>query len=157
MDQNAWIMLLVGVAISCALFALGVVLYPKLKSEKQGYPFEAEIESALLPFVFQGICSAYRLSEKSMDEIQQRLQGADKKMIAAKVYGMLPRKIGNYELTIVKHYVTEERFQDLVQNAFDGFYDFFEGHQEQFRDHFEKWKAASQSSDVQSESNSARG
>ena len=56
MDQNAWIMLLVGIAISCCLFALGVVLYPKLKTEKQGYPFEAEIEAALLPLIFQGIC-----------------------------------------------------------------------------------------------------
>ena len=48
MDQNAWIMLFVGIAISCGLFALGIVLYPKLKTEKQGYPFEAEIEAALL-------------------------------------------------------------------------------------------------------------
>ena len=47
MDQNAWTMLFVGIAISCGLFALGVVLYPRLKSEKQGYPFEAEIEAAV--------------------------------------------------------------------------------------------------------------
>ena len=39
MDQNAWIMLLVGIAMASALFALGIVLYPKLKSEKQGYRF----------------------------------------------------------------------------------------------------------------------
>ena len=75
MDQNAWIMLLVGIALSCGLFALGVVLYPKLKSQKQGYPFEAEIEAALLPVVFQGICTAYRLSENSMDTIHQRIKG----------------------------------------------------------------------------------
>ena len=39
MDPNAWIMLLVGIAVTSGLFALGVVLYPKLKTEKQGYPF----------------------------------------------------------------------------------------------------------------------
>ena len=40
MDKNAWIMLLIGIALASALFALGIVLYPKLKSEKQCYPFE---------------------------------------------------------------------------------------------------------------------
>src|SRR5512146_2987711 len=64
MDQNAFVMLMVGVAIASALFAVGVVVYPKLKSQRQNYPFEAEIEAALLPLIFNGICSAYRLSEK---------------------------------------------------------------------------------------------
>lgn len=40
MNQNDWIMLLVGIAVASALFALGIVLYPKLKSEKQSYPLE---------------------------------------------------------------------------------------------------------------------
>src|SRR5687767_9397877 len=86
MDQNAWIMLLVGIAISCGLFALGIVLYPKLKTEKQGYPFEAEIEAALLPIIFQGICAAYRVSENSMDNVHLRIKGADKKKIADSIY-----------------------------------------------------------------------
>ena len=79
MDQNAWTMLLVGIALTSGLFAFGVVLYPKLRTEKQGYPFEAEIEAALLPIIFQGICSAYRLSEKSVDNIHQRMKGVDKR------------------------------------------------------------------------------
>jgi hypothetical protein len=54
MDQNAWIMLFVGIALSAGLFALGVVLYPKLKREEQGYPLEAAIEAALLPVIFEG-------------------------------------------------------------------------------------------------------
>src|ERR1044071_7581090 len=102
MDQNAWTMLLVGIAISASLFALGVVLYPRLKTERQGYPFEAEIEAALLPVIFQGICSAYRLSENSMDNIQQRIKGADKKKIADSIYAMLPDKIGVFEVILVK-------------------------------------------------------
>ena len=58
MDQSTWIMFFVGIAVSSGLFALGVVLYPKLKSEQQGYPMEAAIEAALLPLIFEGICAA---------------------------------------------------------------------------------------------------
>jgi hypothetical protein len=141
MDQNAWIMLLVGIAVTSALFALGVVLYPKLKSEKQGYPFEAEIEAALLPLIFEGISAAYRISEKSIDEIQLRISGADKKKIADSIYRMLPEKIGPFEITLIKRVVTQERFEVLVQNAFDNFDRFFVQHQKHFDDLFEQWKA----------------
>ena len=144
MDQNAWVMLLVGVVIASAVFALGVVLYPKLKSQKQNYPFEAEIESALLPLIFNGLCAAYRLSEKGMDEMHCRLRGADKKKIAQTVYGMLPEKIGTFELKIVKGLVTQERFEELVQKTFDDFDRFFVHHEEHFDELFEKWKAESQ-------------
>jgi len=141
MDQNAWIMLLVGIALASALFALGVFLYPKLKSEKQGYPFEAEIEAALLPLIFEGISAAYRLSEKGVDEIQMRVSGADKKKIADSIYCMLPEKIGPFDLNLIKRVVPQERFETLVQNTFDSFDCFFIEHQKHFDDLFEKWKA----------------
>jgi hypothetical protein len=144
MDQNAWVMLLLGIAITSALFALGVVLYPRLKRERQNYPFEAEIEAALLPLIFHGLCSAYRLSEKSVDEIHCRLRGVDKKNVARTVYKMLPDKIGTFELNLVKRVVSEARFEELVQNAFDGFDRFFVEHQAHFDDLFEQWKAESQ-------------
>ncbi len=141
MDQNAWIMLLVGIAVSCGLFALGVVLYPKLKAEKQGYPYEAEIEAALLPVIFQGICAAYRLSEQGVDDVHQRIQGADKKKIADSIYAMLPEKIGSFDLALVKRIVTPERFEQLVQNGFDSFDRFFIEHQTHFDELFNQWKA----------------
>lgn len=141
MDQNAWIMLFVGIAVTSGLFALGVVLYPKLKREEQGYPFEAAIEAALLPLIFQGVCAAYRLSEKGVDDLHQRLKGADKKQIADSIYAMLPEKVGDYDLSLVKRVVTQERFQQLVQDAFDRFDRFFVGHQAHFEELFEKWKA----------------
>jgi hypothetical protein len=141
MDQNAWTMLFVGIAISCGLFALGVVLYPRLKSEKQGYPFEAEIEAALLPIIYDGICSAYRLSEKSVDNIHQRIKGADKKKIADSIYAMLPDKIGVFEVVLIKRIVTRERFEQLVQDAYDRSDRFFVEHQKHFDDLFEKWKS----------------
>jgi hypothetical protein len=141
MDQNAWIMLFVGIAVSSGLFALGVVLYPKLKQETQGYPLEAAIEAALLPIIYEGICAAYRMSEKSVDEFRQRIKGADKKKIADSIYRMLPDKIGDYDLGLVKYLVTQERFEQLVQDAFDRFDRFFVEHEAHFDELFEKWKA----------------
>lgn len=141
MDPNAWIMLLVGIAVASALFALGVVVYPKLKSEQQGYPYEAAIESALMPIIFQGICTAYRLSEKGVDEVRERIRGADKKKIADSIYAMLPDRVGDFDLALVKGSVTPERFAQLVQDAFDRFDRFFVEHQTHFDELFEQWKA----------------
>jgi hypothetical protein len=141
MDQNAWIMLFVGIAVSAGILALGVALYPKLKREEQGYKLEAAIEAALLPIIFEGICAAYRMSEKSIDELHQRIRGADKKGIADSIYRMLPDQIGDYDLSLIKNVVGEERFQQLVQDAFDRFDRFFVQHQAHFDELFEQWKA----------------
>jgi len=138
--MDALVMLFVGIGLTTALFVLGIVLYPKLKTEKQGYPFEAEIEAALLPIIFEGICAAYRLSEKGVDEVQERIRGTDKKAIAASIYRMLPDKIGNFDLMLVKRIVTQERFVELVQNAFDSFDKFFVQHRAHFDELFEEWK-----------------
>ena len=140
MDQNAWLMFFVGIAITSGLLALGVVLYPKLKRETQGYPMEAAIEAALLPVIYEGICAAYRMSEKSMDELRQRIKGGDKKNIADSIYRMLPDKVGDYELSLVKHLITQQRFEELVQDAFDRFDRFFVEHQAHFDGLFEQWK-----------------
>ena len=141
MDQTAWIMLFVGIALTAGLFALGVVLYPRLRREQQGYPFEAAIEAALLPLIFEGVCAAYRLSERGVDEAHLRIKGADKKKIADGIYGLLPEKIGNFDLSLVKRIVPRERFEQLVQDAFDRFDRFFVQHQTRFDELFEKWKA----------------
>ena len=141
MDQNAWIMLFVGIGVSAGLLALGVVLYPKLKREEQGYPMEAAIEAALLPVIFEGLCAAYRMSEKGVDELQKRIQGADKKKIADSIYSMLPDTVGTYDLSLVKNAIPEERFEQLVQDGFDRFDRFFVQHQAHFDELFEQWKA----------------
>lgn len=140
MSQDALVMLLVGIAVTSALFAVGIILYPKLKSEKQGYPFEAAIEAALLPLIFKGVCAAYRLSEKGIDDIQLRIKGADKKRIADTMYRMMPEKIGQFEISLIKRVVSQERFEALVQDVFDNFDAFYVEHQKHFDDLFEKWK-----------------
>jgi len=140
MDQNAWIAILIGVAVVNGLFALGIALYPKLKNERQGYPFEAALEAALLPIIFHGICAGYRLSELGVDEINQRLTGADKKKIADSIYQMLPDKVDGYDLTLVKRIVSQERFEQLAQDGFDRFNRFYVEHRAHFDDLFAKWK-----------------
>ncbi len=140
MDSNALVMFFVGIAVTSGLFALGVVLYPRLRRERQGYPFEAAIEAALLPIIFKGICAAYRLSERGVDEIQERIRGANKKTIADSIYRMLPEEVGDFDLSLVKRVVTPERFEQLVQDAFDRFDRFFVEHQSHFDELFETWK-----------------
>ncbi len=139
--MEPWIALLVGVALSTGIFALLVYLYPKLKTEQQGYPLEAQIEAALLPLVFEAICSAYRMSEQAVDDVGTRIRGLNKKEIADSIYRMLPDRIGEFELTLVKNIIPQERFEALVQDAFDRFDRFFIEHQRHFDELFQAWKA----------------
>jgi len=138
--MNEWLWFFVGLAVSSGLFALLVVLYPKLKGETQGYPLEAVIEPLLLPIIYEAICAAYRMSEQAVDELGERIRGLDKKAIADSVYRMLPDEIGGYDLSIVKAVIGQERFIDLVQDAFDRFDRFYKTHRQHFDDEFAKWK-----------------
>jgi hypothetical protein len=101
----------------------GARLLPWLAREKQGYPAEAEIEAALFPHVVGGLVAAYKLSEKKMDELGERLAGLDKKALADATYALLPDVImvGDVPVPIstVKYVVTRERWRELVQDAFD--------------------------------------
>lgn len=141
---NLAIIILGTIAGAFSLFIILVLLYNWLQSKRQGYPLEAKIEAALLPLIFYGICSAYRLGERAVDEGYERLRGADKKLIADSIYAMLPDKIGNFDLTLVKTLVTRERFRQLVQNAFDSFDRFYVEHKAHFDKLFEEWKKTHQ-------------
>lgn len=141
MDQNQWLTFFVGIGVTSGLIALGVVFYTRLKEGGSGSPIEAAVEAALLPLIYQGICSAYRMNEMSLEQLKQTMQGANKKEIADSIYAMLPEKIGNYDLIIIKRLVTQERFEQLVQASFDRFDRCYVEHQKHFDDLFEKWKA----------------
>ena len=140
--MNEWIWLFVGLAASSGIFALLVVLYPKLKGETQGYPLEAIIEPLLLPIIYEAICAAYRMSEQAVDDIGNRIQGLDKKAIADSVYAMLPDEIAGYDLTVIKAIISQERFEQLVQDAFDRFDRFYKTHRDHFDGQFETWKGS---------------
>ena len=142
--MNEWMMLLVGFAVATGLFALGVALLPKLAKEKQGYPLEAEIESLLIPYIFDAIAIAYRTSERGMDDIRVRLKGTDKAAIAKEVYRMLPDQLGQHDLSLIKSIITPDRFTQLVQDGFDRFDRFYISHQDHFDKLYEEWKAENQ-------------
>lgn len=132
--------ILAALAASGAVVALGVWALPKLRNEVQGYPLEVQIEAALLPLAFEGICAAYRVSEMSMDELGERLRGADKKRIADLLYDMLPDTIGGFPLVVIKAMVSRERFGEIVEAAFAQFDRRFIEHQARYEQLFEKWK-----------------
>ena len=140
MARDALLIIMATIAISFLAFAGLLILYNWLQGKKQGYPMEAEIEAALLPIIFQGICAAYRLGERAVDEGYERLRGADKKAIADSIYAMLPDKVGDFDLTLVKRVIPKERFEELVQDVFDRFDRFYKEHKAHFDDLFEEWK-----------------
>jgi hypothetical protein len=143
MDQNQWFTFFVGIALASGLIALGVVMYSNLKARQPGSIVEATIEAALLPLIYQGICAAYRLNEMSLEQLHEKLKdaGKHKKEVADSIYAMLPDKIGEFDIIIVKRLVTQERFEQLVQAAFDRFDRFYVEHQSHFDDLFSKWQA----------------
>jgi len=132
--------ILAALAASGAVVALGVWALPKLRNEVQGYPLEVQIEAALLPLAFEGICAAYRVSEMSMDELGERLRGADKKRIADLLYDMLPDSVGGFPLMVIKSMVSRERFGEIVEAAFAQFDRRFIEHRARYEQLFEEWK-----------------
>ncbi|MBI1802751.1 MAG: hypothetical protein HY259_13015 [Chloroflexi bacterium] len=135
-------MLLAGVAVSSGVLALLLVIYPRLRAA-DGRMLGAGVEAALKPIIWHAVLAAYRLSEKAVDQSIARPPGAKKKELADSVYRLLPEKVGDYDLALVKAVVTQERFQALVQNTFDEFDRFYLIYHRHFDEEFKKWMAAS--------------
>ncbi len=143
MTSNELLMLLAGIAVSCGVFALLLVIYPRVRAGSNSVVI-ASVESALQPFIFDAIMAAYRLSEKAVDQGYKRVRGADKKTLADSTYTLLPDRVGEYDSAVVKSFVTQERFGVLVQNAFDRFDQFYVIHHAYFDDEFQKHIAQNQ-------------
>lgn len=128
-----------------AVFVGGLKLYRWLLAP-QGYYREEEIEAALLPFVYNAICAAYRLSELAIDEGLARLRGLAKKAIADAAYAMLPDTIplggGKViDVALVKRLVPPALWEQWVQNAFDRFVTWYASQDSRFEELFEQWAA----------------
>jgi hypothetical protein len=104
------------------LVQAGNKLYRWLKVAWQGYPYEDEIEEALLPFLYQALMAAYKASESLMDAVGERLHGVDKMMVARLVYQMLPNGVSIAGKSWRwKRFVGEEKFARWMQERFDEF------------------------------------
>ena len=143
--MDEWLAILGILALAAGAVAGLAAALPWLKNRKQGYPLEAEVEAALLPYLFSGICGAYRVSEWAMDRAGRRLRGADKQAIAAAIYRLLPDSIpapgnrGRFDLTLVKRLVPPERFAQLVEDTFDRFDALFALGQSRYQELFQAW------------------
>ena len=133
------VLLLLGALAGLGL-AIGLWIYPELKNRKQGYAYEEDLEAALLPFLFNAIASAYKISEHTIDEMGERLAGVDKRKFAIVAYDLLPTRVGRFPVTWVKTLISREHFADLVQVAFDQFLFFYEERHEDFIESWHEWR-----------------
>jgi pyruvate/2-oxoglutarate dehydrogenase complex dihydrolipoamide acyltransferase (E2) component len=147
------VVLLAVLAASAAAVAAGAALLSRRGRPAPGgtptasppppaaLPVEAQVEQALQPYLFAGICAAYRVGEWAMDRVGRRLRGTDKQAVAAAVYRLLPDRIGEFDVTVVKRLVPPARFARLVQDAFDRFDEQFMRSQARYQELFRAWVA----------------
>ena len=120
---------------------IGIALYGGLKKGEQGYAYESEIETALLPFIYKAIQSAYKVSELAVDELGERLAGADKKALALAAYDMLPPSLGKFPVGLVKTLISRDQFAALVEVAFVEFLEFYDERHEDYVQLWLEWRA----------------
>jgi hypothetical protein len=152
MDTNSLMFLFIGIAISAAIFAVLVFFYPQIterrvekasatSTEKSAEkPAEKADEQALRPFLFYGICCAYRTAERAVYDGHPMMWGTDKRKIADSVYDVLPSAIDGREASAIKSEVSKEQFAEMLQRAFDEFDKFCNENKAFFDQQFEAWK-----------------
>jgi hypothetical protein len=74
-----------------------------------------------LPYLFQAICVAFKASQEMAAAGEEVLDGVSKNAIADSVYDLLPATIGGVPVGLIKTFVSRERFEELVQTAYDKF------------------------------------
>lgn len=166
MDTNSLMFLFIGIAISAAIFALLVFLYPQMTERRAQKPAatapaaepaaetpaaapteavapkpaEKTNEQVLLPFLFYGICTAYRTAERAIFDGYPMMWGTDKKKLADSAYDVLPAEVDGRATSALKSEVSKEQFAEMVQRAFGEFDQFCKENQAFFDQQFETWK-----------------
>ncbi len=137
-------------AVLGGVFTLvGVSVLPVLKNDDQGYPGEREIESAVLPFAFQAICAAFKMSERAAEELGAVMDGVDKKAIADAAYDLLPASLNGIPVGVIKDIISREKFVELVEDAYSYFKLFFDAQVSTYDQLFEEWKREYQAGQAQ--------
>ena len=116
--SNPVVGILLSMLVGALVVAAGVYVYPILRDKKQGYPYETEIEKALLPLIYQAICAAYKLSEESAKAGNELLDGVSKAAVADCLYDLLPATIGGIPVGAIKAWVSREKFEQLVERVY---------------------------------------
>ncbi len=119
---------------------VGVIVLPILKNQDQGYLGEREIESAVLPFAFQAICGAFKMSERAAEELGETMDGIDKKKIADAAYDLLPASLNGIPVGVIKQFISQEKFAELVEDAYAYFRLYYDAQIAAYNRLFEEWK-----------------
>ena len=140
--MNEYLVIAISVMIGAAVVGAGAYVYPVLRNKVQGYPYEPEVESVLLPMIYQAICAAYKLSEESARAGDELLDGVSKAAVANCLYDLLPATIRGIPVGIIKTLVSRERFAQFVEQAYQNFDANYHLWLEDMDKAFEAWKEA---------------
>jgi len=97
------------------------------------------IEMIIMPYVHDAIIVAYKMSEKSVDDLQERMSGIDKLTFATIVYDMLPESIMGVSRELIYELVPRERFAQLVSYAVEHVNKFIDDKQVVFDEAYQNW------------------
>ncbi|MCL4487195.1 MAG: hypothetical protein M1570_03575 [Chloroflexi bacterium] len=156
MDVTSLILFFAGIAISAAIFALLIFFYPRLVERGPSTEGIAkDVDRALLPLVFYGISAGFRTTERATNDGYPLLEGSDKKGIADSVYDVLPEHVGDIDLEEVKKLITRPRFEQMIQDAYNGFDSFYKENKIHFDQEYETWKQKRRQAVVEAQTGTA--
>lgn len=101
------------------LVIVSALLYLYNWAAPKGYPLQKEIEGLLLPYAYEAILAAYKMSEIEFDKFKRPLSGEQKAYLAKKMYDLLPDKIGPYNKGTITGLVPVDVWERLIQEMFD--------------------------------------
>ena len=118
-------LLIVGLplVLSLLLIVVGFLIWRELQKQPEA--------AWLKPYVFQAIVAAYKVSEVSVDQFGERLQGMDKQWVAEAAYNYLPPEVQNV--------VTRLQFATAVERIFAEAATLYETNAVSFQHTFEAW------------------
>lgn len=98
----------------------GALAYILVIRAKTSNVFLSEIETAVKPFILQGIFAGEKIARQGLEDTRVKLEGADRNKIADSFYDLLPKIIYIAGVgVVVKDYITQAYFETLVDKFFD--------------------------------------
>ena len=103
---------LAALALAALLLALGAWAYPRLKREKQGYPYEDDVESVILPLIYDAIHTVHEMTIQRLNELGEEMDGVQKQALFAELYRVLvPAEI--------KRFISQDQWMEWGQGLYD--------------------------------------
>lgn len=119
---NTW---LIGLLIAAAVTGVSGLLWRIIQKQKAtaSAPNVVEFFEALTPWLYKAVLAGEKALIWSLDEADQKIEGADKKAVADSTYALLPDSllIGGRPIPIglVKTVVTEDLWESWIKGAYD--------------------------------------